>query len=243
MSDNHGVGAVPSAQKFSCALIWMYATHKITLDAKILSIVQILKDMRMSPIELLTTPLVPQDVYRDNADGFYRSQGLENLLNLVFLDKRGQKKLDAWIESKFGLDPLLREVHREMDNPSSHFQRSTGEVTSESLLEFDFEPDVTELCREHTPKLRQILLTAAQIPRAAKENTVKDPEPVLVMMIQAQLAKTRSQNNNLCAIPCSIYFLSSGMPRKIVDTLAHAGMNLFYNSVKTTHSTLANRQM
>ncbi|KAJ7698140.1 hypothetical protein B0H17DRAFT_927846, partial [Mycena rosella] len=58
-------------------------------------------------------------------------------------------------------------------------------------------------------------------------------------MIQAQLAKTRSEKNNLCAIPCSLYFLSSGMPRKVVDTLAHAGMNLSYNVTKTTHSRLA----
>ncbi|KAF8205821.1 hypothetical protein K438DRAFT_1757140 [Mycena galopus ATCC 62051] len=243
MSDNPSAGAVPNAHEFPCALTWMYATHTIPLEAKILLIVQILKDMRLSPIELLTTLLVPQDVYRDNADGFYRSKGLENLLNLVSQDKRGRKKLDAWIESKFGLDPLLREVHHEMDSLSSHFRRSTSEVTPESLLEFNFERDVTELCREHTPKLRRILLTAVQTPRAAKENTVKDPEPVLVTMIQAQLAKTRSQNNNLCAIPCSLYFLSSGMPRKVVDTLAHAGMNLSYNSVKTTHSALANGQM
>ncbi|KAF8159104.1 hypothetical protein K438DRAFT_1986032 [Mycena galopus ATCC 62051] len=243
MSDNPGAGAVPNAQEFPCALSWIYVTNTIPLEAKILSIVKILKDMRMSPIELITTLLVPQDVYRDNASGFYRSQGLENLLDIVSQDKRGRKKLDAYFENKFGLEPLLREVHREMDNLSSHFRRSTGEVTPESLLEFDFERDVTELCREHTPKLRRILLTAAQTPRAAKENTVKDPEPVLVTMIQAQLAKTRSQNNNLCAIPCSLYFLSSGMPRKVIDTLAHAGMNLSYNSVKTTHSTLANGQI
>ncbi|KAJ7642889.1 hypothetical protein B0H17DRAFT_959984 [Mycena rosella] len=66
-----------------------------------------------------------------------------------------------------------------------------------------------------------------------------DSRPQLVTMIQAQLAKTRSQNNNLCAIPCSLYFLSSGMPRKVVDTLAHAGMNLSYNAVHDTHSALA----
>ncbi|KAJ7726720.1 hypothetical protein B0H14DRAFT_2410367 [Mycena olivaceomarginata] len=62
-------------------------------------------------------------------------------------------------------------------------------------------------------------------------------------MIQAQLAKTRSQNNNLCAIPCSLYFLSSGMPRKVIDTLAHAGMCLSYNVTKDTHSTLAVGQL
>jgi hypothetical protein len=66
-----------------------------------------------------------------------------------------------------------------MDDLSTHFRRSTSEVTSESLLDFDFEQDVTELCREHTPKLRRILLTAAQTPRAAKENTMKDLEPVV----------------------------------------------------------------
>lgn len=58
-------------------------------------------------------------------------------------------------------------------------------------------------------------------------------------MIQAQLAKTHSQNDSLCAIPCSQYFLSSGMPRKVVDTLAYAGMCLSYNSVNDTHATLA----
>ncbi|KAJ7611074.1 hypothetical protein DFH06DRAFT_1016331, partial [Mycena polygramma] len=62
-------------------------------------------------------------------------------------------------------------------------------------------------------------------------------------MIQAQLAKTRSQNSNLCAIPCSLYFLSSGMPRKVIDTLAHAGMNLSYNSTHAAHATLADGQI
>ncbi|KAJ7241170.1 hypothetical protein C8J57DRAFT_1192905 [Mycena rebaudengoi] len=65
----------------------------------------------------------------------------------------------------------------------------------------------------------------------------------IVTMIQAQLMKTRSQNNNLCAIPCSLYFYASGMRRKVVDTLAHAGLNLSYNAVKDTHSMLAKGQM
>ncbi|KAJ7866703.1 hypothetical protein B0H13DRAFT_1636525 [Mycena leptocephala] len=192
----------------------------------------------MSPIDLVTTLLVPQDAYRENADGFYSSKGLENMLNLVYRDKRGRRKIQKWFDDNGAMDGLLSDIHHEMDDLSAVFRRSTADITPESLLNFDFEKDVTEICRQHTPKLRRILMAAAQTPRAAKENTVKNPEP-LVTMIQAQLAKTRSQNNNLCAIPCSLYFLSSGMPRKVVDTLAHAGMNLSYNSVKTTHSTLA----
>ncbi|KAJ7767331.1 hypothetical protein B0H16DRAFT_1412448 [Mycena metata] len=196
----------------------------------------------MSPVELLTTLLVPQDAFRENADGFYRSQGLEHLLNLVSRDKRGRKKLNKWMGTNGSLDRLLSEVHDEMDELGRAFLRHASDVTPESILDFDFERDVTDICREHTPKLRRILLTAAQTPRAAKENTLKDPEP-LVTMIQAQLAKTRSQNNNLCAIPCSLYFLSSGMPRKVIDTLAHAGMCLSYNAVHDTHAALATGQM
>ncbi|KAJ7795799.1 hypothetical protein B0H13DRAFT_2392920 [Mycena leptocephala] len=102
--------------------------------------------------------------------------------------------------------------------------------TADGLLNFDFERDVTAVCEEHAPKLRRVLMAAAQTLRAARENTLKDPAPVFVTMIQAQLAKHSSQNNNLCAIPCSMYFLSSGMPRKVIDTLAHAGMSLSYDT-------------
>ncbi|KAJ7457328.1 hypothetical protein FB451DRAFT_1047259 [Mycena latifolia] len=192
----------------------------------------------MSPIDFVTHLLVPQTVYRENAEGFYRSRGLENLLTLVYKNPRGETKINDWYDKHVGIDRLLRTVQHEMDELSVVFRRSTADVTPESLSSFDFEQDVTEVCREYTPTLRRILLTAAQTPRAARENTLKNPEP-LITMIQAQLAKTRSQNNNLCAIPCSLYFLSSGMPRKVVDTLAHAGMNLSYNAVKDTHSALA----
>jgi hypothetical protein len=69
--------------------------------------------------------------YCDNADGFYRKHGLENF---VSQDKRSRKKLDEWFENKFGLDPLLREVHREMDDLGSHFRSSTREITPENSI-------------------------------------------------------------------------------------------------------------
>ncbi|KAJ6474824.1 hypothetical protein C8R45DRAFT_1102971 [Mycena sanguinolenta] len=67
--------------------------------------------------------------------------------------------------------------------------------------------------------------------------------PEIVTLIQAQIAKTRSQNNNLCVIPCSLYFYSSGMPKTVVDTLAHAGLCLSWNATKDLHSQLAVRQI
>ncbi|KAJ7262960.1 hypothetical protein C8J57DRAFT_1039834, partial [Mycena rebaudengoi] len=139
-------------------------------------------------------------------------------------------------------DRLIKDIRREAGDLSSAFYASTKDLTPEGIINFDFEEDVTAVCRDVAPKMRRILMEVAQTPRAARENTVKDPEPI-VTMIQAQLMKTRSQNNNLCAIPCSLYFYVSGMPRKVIDTLAHAGLNLSYNSVKDTHSTLAKGQL
>ncbi|KAJ7663219.1 hypothetical protein DFH06DRAFT_986850, partial [Mycena polygramma] len=162
-------------------------------------------------------------------------------LNVVSKDKRGMARLFSWFEHH-SMQRLIHDIHDEMDDLGRVFLRSTKDITPEGILDFDFESDITEVCREYTPKLRRILTAAAQTRRAAKENTLKDIEP-LVSMIQAQLAKTRSQNNNLCAIPCSLYFLSSGMPRKVIDTLAHAGMCLSYNIIMDTHSTLADGQI
>ncbi|KAJ7934927.1 hypothetical protein B0H13DRAFT_2300283 [Mycena leptocephala] len=157
---------------------------------------------------MLITLLGQQTEYKAIADGFYRSQGLEHLLNVCNGNKLGAKKINSWFGTR-GIDHLVQDTHREMDVLSTIFLQSTNEITPEGLLNFDFERDVTAVCEEHAPKLRRVLMAAAQTLRAARENTLKDPAPVFVTMIQAQLAKHRSQNNNLCAIPCSMYFLSS----------------------------------
>ncbi|KAJ7129941.1 hypothetical protein C8R46DRAFT_925140 [Mycena filopes] len=214
-------------------LHWTYYPHSMPEHVKILAIVQILKDMKLSPMDLVTSLLVDPTHYQANIDGFYRSSGLEQLLNVVSKDKHGARKLFAWFERP-GMDRLLRDIHSEMDQLSLAFRRSSKDITPEDLIQFDFDEHITDVCRDTTPILRHILTAACQTPRAARENTLKDVEPI---------AKTRSENNNLCAIPCSLYFLASGMPRKVIDTLAHAGMNLSYNSVQKTHSTLATGQL
>ncbi|KAK6974994.1 hypothetical protein R3P38DRAFT_3335296 [Favolaschia claudopus] len=221
-----------------CYLGWWYDPAEIPHNRKIQSIILILKQMKMSPIDLVTEILAQDEEFAANVDGFYRSAGLEQLLNLVMANKRrGAPRLYAWFED-FSMDRLLQDIHREMDDLSTVFLRHTTELTPESISDFDFERDITETCRERTPKLRAILTAAAQTKRAEKENKLKDVEP-FISMIQSQIAKTRSENNNLCAIPCSLYFLSSAMPRKVIDTLHHAGMCCSYNTTKDLHCTLS----
>ncbi|KAK6987889.1 hypothetical protein R3P38DRAFT_2413572, partial [Favolaschia claudopus] len=83
---------------------------------------------------------------------------------------------------------------------------------------------------------------SAQTTRAERENTLKDIEP-FVSTVQCQLVKTRSEKSIRCAIPCSLYFLSAAMPRKVIDTLHHAGMCLSYNITMDLHAQLADGQM
>ncbi|KAJ7280831.1 hypothetical protein C8J57DRAFT_1174450 [Mycena rebaudengoi] len=229
----------PVAQPIPCALSWTYPPELIPIQNKILSVVATLSSMGMTPMDLVIELLRP--TYQANADGFYRSKAIENFLNVVSSNSKGSKRLDAWFDTR-SFTNLIKDICREADDLSIAFRASTKDLTPEGILNFDFTEDVTAVCEEVAPKMRRILMAVAQTPRAARENTVKDPEPI-VTMIQAQLMKTRSQNNNLCAIPCSLYFYASGMPRKVVDTLAHAGLNLSYNAVKDTHSMLAKGQM
>ncbi|KAJ7100306.1 hypothetical protein C8R43DRAFT_1141345 [Mycena crocata] len=210
----HPPPAVPAQP--SCALRWVWDPATIPLTTKLLAVAEILRGLRLSPVDFVTAFLSGQDEYKDNAIEFYKSTGLEQLLNVCYGDKRGRKKLDAWYETR-SVDRIVRTTHQEMDILGT-------------------------LCEEHSPTFRRILRAAAQTLRAERENMIKDAEP-MITMIQAQLAKTRSQNNNLCAIPCSFYFLSSGMPRKVIDTLAHAGMNLSFSHVRTANRTLANGQI
>ncbi|KAJ7480421.1 hypothetical protein B0H11DRAFT_2274876 [Mycena galericulata] len=198
-----------------CVLDWQYQSQTIPRDVKIQSVIHILKSMSMSPIDLVTSVLVDSNTFSANIDGFYCGTGLEQFLNVVSQDKCGMTRLFSWFE-RYSMQRLIHDIHHEMDDLSRVFLRSTKDITPEAILDFNFEDDITEACRECMPKLRSILTAAAQTPRAARENTVKDIEP-LVTMIQAH----------------------SGMPRKVIDTLAHAGMCLSYNVTKDTHSTLA----
>ncbi|KAJ7933311.1 hypothetical protein B0H13DRAFT_2306988 [Mycena leptocephala] len=125
----------------------------------------------MSPIDLVTTILVKPNV-----------SPAMSMDSIEAWDKRSAKKLFAWFERP-GMDHLINDIHVEMDLLSEIFRFSTSEVTPESLCDFDFERDVTEVCRERTPKFRRILLAAAQTHQAARENKKKNYEPVLVTMI------------------------------------------------------------
>ncbi|KAF8157489.1 hypothetical protein K438DRAFT_2074383 [Mycena galopus ATCC 62051] len=189
-------GTASADAAMPCCLQWIWKPSTIPTHLMVLSVVKILRDMRISPIELVTTLLAGQKEYHDNANGFYRGQGLENLLDIVYKDKRGRKKIEKWVDANCGLDRLLGKVHREMDDLGTFFKRSTNDVTPESLLEFNVEDHITEICREHTPTLRRILLTAAQTPRAARENTVKNPEPVLNLTVVLTPANYLLAGNN-----------------------------------------------
>ncbi|KAJ6604366.1 hypothetical protein DFH09DRAFT_1442822 [Mycena vulgaris] len=109
-----------------------------------------------------------------------------------------------------------------MDDLSLLFKRSAADVTPESTMAFDFEQDVTEVCREHSPKLRRILTAAVQTKRAARENTLKDIEPVAFFRL---------------------YFLSPGMPGKRAQIAARSGHSISWDNTHLSLSVHVEQQM
>ncbi|KAJ7434235.1 hypothetical protein FB451DRAFT_1195523 [Mycena latifolia] len=132
-----------------------------TIPIKIQAVVEILWGLRLSPVEFLITLLGRQAEYKDNSDGFYCTQGLECLLNICSADKRGTKKLNVWIGAR-ATNMIVWETHREMDALGTIFKQSTKDLTPEALTDFDFQRDVTAVCKEHAPNLHQALMAAAQ---------------------------------------------------------------------------------
>ncbi|KAF7333906.1 hypothetical protein MSAN_02403400 [Mycena sanguinolenta] len=182
VSWDHSMAAAPPPHgpvpPLETVLDWNYTPATIPDNIKLRCVIRILKTMKMAPMDLVTTILDQTDTFRPNIDGFYRGTTLEQFLNLVKRDKRGRSRLSSWFEQQ-SKDALIQDIHHEMDNLSALFRCYTQDVTPESILEFDFEQDVTEVCRETAPKLRSILMAAAQTVRAARENTFKDVEPDL----------------------------------------------------------------
>jgi hypothetical protein len=84
--------------------------------------------MRMSPMDLVLTTVSQQPKYRTSQDGFYRSNGLEQLLNVAKADKRGKKKLGEWMRYR-SIWMVLVIIEGEMDALNTVFHMSVNDVT------------------------------------------------------------------------------------------------------------------
>ena len=164
----------------STLLIWAVDPRNLTKEQQIGAVLDRLRDLRMSPMDLVLTTVSQRPEYRTSRDGFYRSNGLEQLLNVAEADKRGNKKLGEWMRYR-SIRMVSDIIEGEMDALKTVFHMSVNDVTPAFLLDFNLERDVTNALCEKSPVLRQILLRAVCTSRADHENEIKDAAAVCLI--------------------------------------------------------------
>ncbi|RDB22299.1 hypothetical protein Hypma_010669 [Hypsizygus marmoreus] len=222
-------------------LAWCYQPETITPEKKLLAIIDILKELRMSPMDLVLEALGGNPAFKANRDGFYKGQGFEKLMNVMEAEPTGKKKIQTWMRPR-AINTVVDEVNREMEALNEDALMYVKQITPEYLTGFHLQTNITDILTEKSPWLQRILLAAAQTPRAARENVKKDPIPGC-SMIHAQLSNMRSQNNNFFAIPTGFFFYSCGMSRKAIDMLSRIGLCPSYQTIHKSHLILADGQV
>jgi hypothetical protein len=68
-------------------LSWAVEPRTLSKEQQIRALFECLRDLRMSPMDLVLVTVSSRPDYKTSQDGFYRSNGLEQLLNLAEVDK------------------------------------------------------------------------------------------------------------------------------------------------------------
>jgi hypothetical protein len=82
------------------ALMWAYDPKFLSQDMKILSILNLLKSMKLTSMDLAAYVLGNRDSMKTWKDGLLRSHGIEHFLNALEYDDRGKSKLNSWMKLK-----------------------------------------------------------------------------------------------------------------------------------------------
>ena len=113
-------------------LSWSFDPAYLTPVQQRVAVLELLRSMRMSPMDLLVTTLGSDPAYKTYHDGFYRGSGLEHLLNTVEADKLGSKRLREWMRHR-AISMVLEIVDNEMDELRDEFRMSVEQVTPKFL--------------------------------------------------------------------------------------------------------------
>jgi hypothetical protein len=157
-------------------LIWTPAAAKLDSNGRLLAIAALLRQMRYSPMDFVIALLGQGPEFDTFRKGFYDSQGLEQLLNVMESNKRGVAKLRTCIRPR-AIKLVKEEVYLEMEELTSYTHMSTNDITPQFLMTFDLRKE-NETFADTAPVLHDVLMTSCQTDRSASENKLKKPETV-----------------------------------------------------------------
>ena len=101
-------------------LSWAFDPAYLTTVQQRVAVLELLRGMRMSPMDLLVMSLGSDPAYKTYRDGFYRGSGLNHFLNTVEADKRGSKRLPKWMRHR-AISIVLEIMDNEMNELRDEF--------------------------------------------------------------------------------------------------------------------------
>ncbi|KIJ63656.1 hypothetical protein HYDPIDRAFT_29448 [Hydnomerulius pinastri MD-312] len=137
-------------------LAWIYDPRYLAEDQQIVAILDLLRDLRMSPMNLLLRSINARPNFQDSREDFLRGKGLFHFLNTLEVDTQGKAKINEWIRSR-ALDVVCLGVNQETERSKDIFLMSSKQITPEYLLSFDLQRNLTEPLQERTPWLGRVL--------------------------------------------------------------------------------------
>ncbi|KAA1470545.1 hypothetical protein DENSPDRAFT_774774 [Dentipellis sp. KUC8613] len=192
-------------------------------------------------LERLFDPKSENTRIKNSAKGFCRSDHLSKVLDLWWDSADAHEKILAWLKPK--AVALVHElVAEEMDALSARLLMRIEDTTPGFLLNFSVESTLLPHINEVSPITYGIIREALQTERAQSENKKKNPDKI-APVIMAQLAKHRSQNASLFAIPFGLTQWAAGVPRQCIDTCAQIGLSIAYSSITKAQKVVAERCM
>ncbi|KAA1478770.1 hypothetical protein DENSPDRAFT_788418 [Dentipellis sp. KUC8613] len=178
---------------------------------------------------------------QSRAAGFYRTNRLSEILDLWWKDGSGRRQIEEWIESK-SVEAVEGIITKEMDALTHKLQKNIKDTNPEELLEFTLDSTIQPAIDEASLTTFCLIVHALQTDRAVQENKKKRPDTI-APVIMCQIAKHRSQNAQLFAIPFGLTLWAAGAPRQCIGMCSQIGLSISFSSLTDARIAVSERCM
>lgn len=149
---------------------------KISRDASLLAVLQGLRDLKCTVVELLLLIIEGTGGFAVFRTALFSPQNRASLIKLfdtLVKDVKGGPIVTSWMSSH-AIHLVCEKVHKEMENAKPSLRMSTGDVTPEFIEQWDIHKIMKSVSEKTTPTFTTILEAAGESKASqAKEKTAK----------------------------------------------------------------------
>ncbi|KAJ7740399.1 hypothetical protein B0H16DRAFT_1324510 [Mycena metata] len=212
--------------------------------SKIDTVLQLLRDARLSPFDIIMHILDPSSgsKYRDYRFALYKDNGyrIQALLDALLLDEHNERIFTEWVKPR-AVDVVCNSMAEEM----TALTRALGTAPSVKALTpaylrgWSLEKCVAGPAKSIAPTVVRALHTCLNTKEGLVKNKKKKNDTALYTII-AQLASRRSQASSDFSGPMSLFWWQSGCTWEAMEALQSIGLSKCFDTTQDLIESLAN---